>query len=95
MRIESDFQWYFGKLSIGVVLLDGAYNISECNSEFRELVNSEEPVGASFIASWRRGRGPRQPNVSQRSSAVLTAAYRSMHCWQVIRTDRYPCMPRH
>ena len=46
MSIESDFQWYFGKLSIGVVLLDGAYNISECNSEFRELVNSEEPVGA-------------------------------------------------
>ena len=43
MSIESDFQRCFDMLSIGVVLLDGAYYICECN---RELVDSEEPVGA-------------------------------------------------
>lgn len=49
MSIESEFQRYFGKLSIGVVLLDGDYSICECNSEFRELVDCAEPVGTPFV----------------------------------------------
>ena len=49
MNISSDFQRYFGKLSIGLVLLDGANNIWERNGEFQEYLDSEEYVDATFI----------------------------------------------
>ena len=55
MIIESNFQRYFGKLSIGVVLLDAEHNICECNSEFRKLVNFDEPVGQSFVGFLAEG----------------------------------------
>ena len=50
ISIESNFQRYFGKLSVGVVLLDSDYKTCNFNSEFRELVGNEEPAGISFVS---------------------------------------------
>ena len=48
MSVESQFQRYFERLPIGVVLLDDASHVRECNAAFRALVGADFPVGNPF-----------------------------------------------
>ena len=75
MSIESVFRRYFGKLSFGVILLDGANNFCDCNSEFQELLDSKEPAGASLIGLLA---GEARAAATECSTEALHGAYVGM-----------------
>ena len=48
MKLDSDFQKFFGQASIGVALLDASNKIKANNAAFRTLIDFDHPIDELF-----------------------------------------------